>query len=216
MIVTLDEMKTYLGIELIDTTYDDFLNQQLSIVNAAIENYCGRKFSPTDYTQTYYRDDTNQVRSPDLYSFHYPLNSVTSITDEDGENYPEYRIQTDTGKVTRENTFIKFSWFTGNRTIIMSYNAGYTTMPPDLQQVVFALVSEAYNKEVNGIDLNFGADIQRVSVAGVMSIDFDYTLQANERGSAFGMILGNWANVCDFYRSERGAIAGKIWENYVA
>ncbi len=48
-----------------------------------------------------------------------------------------------------------------------------------------------------------------------MSIDFDYTLQANERKTGFGMILGNYVNILDQYRSERPLI-GAIKENYVS
>jgi hypothetical protein len=53
------------------------------------------------------------------------------------------------------------------------------------------------------VALNFGSNVQRISVPGVMGIDFDYTLSTNERNNKYGMILGDYLNVFDNYRSER-------------
>jgi len=213
MIVTLAEMKEYLGIT--DATYDDYLTQQLTMVNSAIENYCGRKFDEVTYTQEFYRDDSHDVSVPDLYTYHYPISSVASIQDEDGADYTEYRLAKRKGKLTKECGLRKDIWFRCSRKLTVVYTAGYDEKPEDLKQVVYSLVSESYNKKLNGIDVGFGSDVQRISVAGVMSIDFDYTLQKNERSNAFGMIIGNWANVLDHYRSER-VLTGEIWEEYVS
>ena len=67
-------------------------------------------------------------------------------------------------------------------------------------------VVDERNNKINNIAPNFGSNVQRLSIPGTMSIDFDYTLQANERSSSFGMFLGNYINVVDYYRSERVAI----------
>lgn len=214
MIVTLVEMKAYLN-EL-TTDYDVFLTQQLAVVNNAIENYCGRKFDPTTYTQTFYRDDIGQDSVSELFTFHYPVSLVTSATDENGEVYTDIRLRGEKGQLVLQESNRKQKWFFGYEKLTVVYDAGYTTMPPELQQVVYSIVAEAYNKQRNGIDVGFGNDVQRVSIAGVMSVDFDYTLQPNERSSAFGMIIGNWSNVLDFYRSERAINNGEIWENYVS
>ncbi len=39
MLVSLADMKTYLGIG--DASYDDFLTEQLVLFSSAIEGYCG-------------------------------------------------------------------------------------------------------------------------------------------------------------------------------
>lgn len=213
MIVTLAEMKTYLGIA--DASYDSFLTQQLTMVNSAIENYCGRKFDPITYTETIYKDELLQKNYLDkIYLYHYPVNSVTSVTDEDGKTYT-IRLQSDVGKIVNVEDGDKTQWFYDHDELTIVYEAGFTTMPEDLKQAVYSIVSESYNKKINGIDVSFGNNVQRVSVAGVMSIDYDYTLTSNDRSSAFGMILGDWLNVVDFYRSER-ALQGKIEETYVS
>lgn len=213
MIVTLAEMKTYL--ELIDNTYDAYLTQQLSMVNSAIENYCGRKFDEVTYTQEFYKDEARDRLSPDLYAYHYPVSSVVKIEDENSDEYTEFRLVGSSGRITRQDGAIKRSWFSSSNKIIIQYTAGYVNKPEDLKQVVYSLVSESFNKKKNGIDTGFGSDVQRISIAGVMSIDYDYTLEKNDRKTRFGMIIGNWSNVLDFYRSER-ALTGKIWEEYVS
>jgi hypothetical protein len=81
---------------------------------------------------------------------------------------------------------------------------------------MYELIEERYNKKVAGVALNFGSDVQRLSVPGVMSIDFDYTLQNNERDSKFGMFIKGYANVLDSFRSERSILADSIKDGYVS
>ena len=72
-------------------------------------------------------------------------------------------------------------------------------------------MGERYNKKSSGVDLNFGSDVQRVSIPGAISIDFDYSLSNNERKSAYGVILGSNSNILDDWRSERSVIgSGKL------
>jgi len=97
----------------------------------------------------------------------------------------------------------------------VEYTAGYSDIPSVIEDVVFNVVEQRYNKKASGVALSFGNDVQRVSIPGVMSVDFDYTLQANERQSKYGMILGNYGNVLDPWRSER-ALIGEIKDNYVS
>jgi len=220
MLVTLDEMKTYLGIPLIDTTYDDFLTEQLNIVSSAIENYCGRKFNETSYVQTFYGDDyLTEYRSYGLLLYHFPLTAIVSVSDSGTVlDASVYRIHDPSGMMYRIDSGYKRHWFTdytADNTIVVTYSAGYAIVPYEIQSVVKSLVEESYNKKVNGVGLNFGNDVQRISIPGTMSLDFDYSLQANERKVAFGMILGNYVNVLDFHRSER-AVIGSIKEHYVS
>jgi len=222
-LVSLTDMKTYLGI--IDTSQDVFLQQQLDIISASIEGYCGRVFSSASYTQTYQAQDFEPAYRKHLFLFHYPVSVVTSVKEINGDSSQEtilatneYLLQDKTGKIKRKTNFNRFKdWFItyGSLSQVeIIYTSGYATIPLPIQDVVYSLVTERYNKNQNGIELNFGNDVQRVSIPGVMSIDFDYTLQANERSNAFGMILGNYANVLDMYRSER-VLTGEIKENYV-
>lgn len=206
MLVTLAAMKQYLGIDALDTTWDAFLNAQISYISDVVESYCGRKFAAADYVQTYYSSDYIG-RYYKLETFHYPLISVTSITQDDLDPYEtdSYRFHKPTGFITRGDGF-----FWGKETEIV-YRAGYETIPSIIQNVVMSLVEGRYNKEKAGVDLNFGAGVQRISIPGTISIDFDYTLTSNERTNQFGAVIGDQANMLDYFRSERAIIGtGKL------
>lgn len=209
MIVSLEQMKEYLGLE--DTDFDDFLTEQLTLIQSTIEAYCRRSFEEKTYVQTFYSDDHSY--SKNLTLFHFP---VTELQDgdvkEDGESLDEeaYRIHKPTGKIIRTDGN---AFFYGVDSVEVTYKAGYASadMPPVVISAIKSLVQERYNKKKSGVDLNFGSDVQRISIPGAMSIDFDYSLQNNDRSSTFGLILGNYVNTLDFYRSERAIIgAGKI------
>jgi hypothetical protein len=199
MLVTLNDMKNYLNIPLTDTSQDVFLTQQLQYISDVIEQYCGRKFLQATYTQTFYFDDF-LVYPKELELFMFPLVSVTTI-EEDGEPIDDYRSQLPSATLIRPK-----GWFQTGEELIVEYVAGYTAAPIPVRQVVFDLVQERYNKQNSGVPLNFGSDVQRVSIPGTISIDFDYTLTSNERQNGFGSVLGKNMNILDFYRSERAII----------
>ena len=96
-------------------------------------------------------------------------------------------------------------FFAGEETVI-EYDAGYATIPSAILSVLDSLVGERYNKKSSGVDLNFGSDVQRISIPGTISLDFDYSLSNNERKSAYGSILGNNANILDDWRSDRAVL----------
>lgn len=231
MLVTLDDTKNYLQIPLATLDYDIFLNTQIDFLSKVIEEYCQRKFEQITYTQEFYIDLFNDNNSrKQLWAFQYPIISVTSVKEITTVNSvdnevlvaaQEYRIHKDLGKLERFSAFgIRQNWFVDlsnqdfARTQVI-YEAGYASIPLTIQNVMFELIAERYNKHKAGIDLNFGNDIQRLSVPGVMSIDFDYTLQNNERKSRLGMFVKGYSNVLDMFRSER-AILGSIKDNYVS
>lgn len=228
MLVSLSDMKDYLGET--TNTYDTFLTNQITIISDSAEGYCARKFLSATYTQTYYgRDFDKDNDAENLFTYHYPVTSVASVKEieKDGDGVDintttlttdEFLFHPESGKFkkTTRDGYQRF-WFTEygyNSRVEIEYTAGFATTPTPIQDVVYNLVEQRYNKKVAGIDINFGQDVQRLSVPGVMSIDFDYTLQSNERKTAFGMILGNYVNVLDMYRSER-KLVGEIKENYV-
>lgn len=224
LLVTLADMKTYLG-ETTDT-YDDFLTEQLTLMSSAVEGYCARVFTSTSYTQTLYKNDFSEsVLSIPLY--HYPLTAVASvkeITSSLGvdtntttlETY-EYRINLGEGSLLKLCSQIPAHWFSGlgyDTRLVFAYTAGYTTIPPEIDSTVKELVAERYEKKKSGVPINLGPDVQSIAIPGVLNIAYDYSLQANERKSKYGMIIGNYANVLDSFRTER-ALLGEVRNNYV-
>jgi hypothetical protein len=204
MLVTLANMKSYLGVSGSDD--DTFLTEQIGIVSEAIEAYCRRKFKEAAYVQTFYASDYGRAHTLDLAM--YPVKTITSI-EEDGIAYlsDSYRVQKEVGRLTRVDGF-----HYGTLTVV-EYTAGYADadIPKLLQGVVYTIVSERYTKKKSGVNLNFGSDVQRVSIPGTISIDFDYSLSNNDRTTPFGVILGAHLNVLDYYRSDRAVLgAGKL------
>lgn len=203
MLVSLSDMKAYLGIPSGTTTYDTFLTQQLNVVSDAVEGYCGRKFEDATYTQTFYKEDYEQNKN-EILLYHYPVISIISIVDGD-DPITEYKIHYPTGYLSRKDGLFF------NDTIEIEYTAGYATVPSTVLHVVYSVVEQNYNKKKSGVALSFGSDVQSISIPGTISVTFDYTLDSNQRKNAYGVILGSYANILDQFRSERTIIgSGKI------
>lgn len=201
MLDTLSNVKSRLGIT--GTDYDTFLTQQITLISDVIEAYCGRKFSSTAWIQTFYKEERMDTKKLELY--HFPLISLSAITIDDValtvDELNDIVIHKPTAKIRRGDG----SWIYGKK-VVVEYTAGYATIPSPILAVLDGLVQERYNKKISGVDLNFGNDVQRVSIPGTISIDFDYSLSNNERKSSYGSIIGNYANILDAWRSERAVI----------
>lgn len=204
MLVTLAEMKTYLG--LTTTDYDAFLTEQLTLFSSAIENYCGRKFNVASYVEKFYSEDFGRPQKY-LETFHYPVVSVVHVKEDDVVT-SDYRLHANFGRFTSNTMF-----FLCSKIVEVSYSAGYSTIPPEIKSVVYSLVEERYNRKTSGVALNFGQDVQRISIPGTISIDFDYTLNNNERGNKYGTLLGSYVNVLDSYRSGRVIVGSGVLPN---
>lgn len=205
MLVSLDEMKTYLGIS--SSSYDDFLIQQGKIISDAVEAYCRRKFKPATYTQTFYCDNNHMSSVINLFA--WPVIGVTSISqDGDTVDTSEYRVHKPTGTIFKKNGY----FFSAEETVII-YEAGFESVPNPVKSSVLTLIQERYNKKASGVSLDFGSDVQRISIPGTISIDFDYSLSNNDRTSPFGTILGSQQNVLDFYRTDRAVMGNDkiVW-----
>lgn len=199
MLDTLSNVKTRLNIT--DSSFDTFLTQQITLVSDTIEAYLRRKVLQTTFTQHFYKSDYNTSLLMQLYA--YPVGAITSVT-EDGVvlDPASYRLHKPTGSVLRTDTA---PFFRAVETVVV-YTAGWATVPSPILTVLDSVISERYNKKASGIELNFGSDVQRIAIPGTISIDFDFTLNNNERGSYFGVILGNNLNILDQYRSDRAVL----------
>lgn len=208
MLVSLADMKIRLGISPGTTTYDVFLTGQIALVSEAITAYCRREFELKTYLETFYFDDHyrsgHEVKTfffpvKEVDSFEYDVNTQTLTAD-------DYRLHKPTGTIKTGPGFYYCNYMK------IQYKAGYDVIPLPIQEVVYSIVGEKYNRKVAGVDLNFGNDVQRLSVPGTFSIDFDYSKTNNDRSTDFGMILGDNLNMLDYYRSERSIIGLSVLE----
>lgn len=210
MLVSLADMKTYLGISSGNTTHDALLTQQITVISDAIESYCNRKFEQANYVQTFYKDEMmeNDYVLDTLTLYHFPLISVTSVLAKQdeldvGTALTNYRINKPTSRIINKDYCNLFS---NAQLIEVSYTAGFVVIPSVIQNAVYSLVQERYNRHIAGVDLNFGSNVQSVSIPGTISIAYDYSLDENSRGTAFGAILGKYVNTLDYFRSERSVV----------
>lgn len=211
MLVDLADVKTYIGES--GNDYNDFLNQQIEVISDAVELYCRRKIISAEYVETiYYNELIKYSKYTDrLMLFHFPITAVDEVLADGVEITEGFRFN-GAGYLVRSD---KSFWINNfSEKLEVTYTAGYADTPSVIKEVIYSIINERYNKKKNGIAISFGSDVQRVSIPGVMSIDFDYTLQSNERKTTLGMILGNWVNVLDSFRTER-AIMGTVALKYV-
>jgi hypothetical protein len=149
-LATLDYIKAYLAIT--DTNSDDLLsNQIMPAAQAAIEGYVKQPLEVNTYTDL--------MRGPDDYVlqlWHIPIASITSITINPDETNPEViagnqltfdpkRGQVWVNRSNSSNTHFFRSCYIPN--ILVSYQAGYSTIPDDLQQA-YALVCKTLMMQV--------------------------------------------------------------------
>lgn len=209
MLVSLDDMKDYLGIT--DNSEDSYLTSELLLFSETVENYCNRKFEVATYVERIYHRDFYNVR--DHYLYHFPVVSIASAI-EKAKDESDVTLSTIVNKRTgRINVVDENEYFTKlfvnsgrNGYMEITYDAGYATIPSEIQESVKMLIQARYNKKQSGVDFNFGSNVQRINLPGVMGIDFDYTLSTNDRNNKYGMLLGDYQNVFDAYRSERTLI----------
>lgn len=206
--LTVDQVKDFLGITSSD--YDDFIENQEATISEAIEMYCGRKFTSTAYTQTFYKEDyIGDNGSFPLAQF--PIITLTSVKEyiegvEVKDITADIRAHYPTSMIDR-----KCGFFNYGDVVKVVFTAGYVTPPLPVTSVLLSLIQERYNKKKSGVDINFGSDVQSISIPGTISIAFDYSLQSNERKISMGTMLGNYVNILDPYRSERPIIGiGKL------
>jgi hypothetical protein len=193
MLVDLATLKARLDIT--DASMDDYLNAQIAYMSAIIANYCERIFCANDYTQTWGRPpDTGLVwRSKKLPLYHYPVNSVASVT--------VNGTLVDAADWTlnpRDWSLISEAFLTGFD-IEVVYNAGFDPIPADVAMSAEDLVVSRYMQRGN----DPSRIVRSESVPEVGSVDY-VSSTYYQRG--FDPIIGNYGTTLDRYRTERAIV----------
>lgn len=160
-LVDLDTMKDYLGfcptrqeeniLTLMIKSATDFIEGQLTGVDQMQGGYCNRRFIATTYTSALY----SGAGFKNLLVRQFPINSITTIIIDDTTKYPsgssslaELGFYVDyemLGNLINTNV-----WTSGDpQNIALTYNAGYSSIPFDLQLAVAALVAMKWNQKGN-------------------------------------------------------------------
>lgn len=142
-LTTTSLVQQHLGI----STNDAAIAAIVSGINAGLENFLGKIFTETTYTNEEY-DMPKDSRTLSLR--HFPVISFTNLQYKDSpEDYSdtswtsfdtsEYVVDFDSGLVTRNTTFSR-----GKRTIRATYSAGYSSVPADIQLAATILASSIF------------------------------------------------------------------------
>jgi len=144
-LTTLARVKTLLNIS--GSTYDTLLEDIINAVTDAIENQCSRRFAETTHTE----EQIDGTGKPSLFVKFYPITIFTKLEVRTGKttwvevDSDDYRINSDTGELqltgdTRE----------GFRNYRATYDAGFTTIPYDLDMAAAQMAAHEFNTRGQG------------------------------------------------------------------
>ena len=157
-LTTVARLKTFIGVT--STDYDTLLESIINSVSDFVENYCGRRFKKTTYTQEYY--DGNDAETLNLEQ--YPVISTETFTLERRDSTLN---EDDWSTVDTENYYIKYeegiiSYIKGlkfakyPKHYRVTYAAGYdfdnatsylsTVGAGDLEMIVWKLCNSVYSQ----------------------------------------------------------------------
>lgn len=142
-LTTLAHVREFLDLEDSFTDRDTLIENLISRVSDNIEKECGRTFHATDLTEYY-----DGQRLGILLTKNFPINSVTALYDDPDREYgADSLLDSDDYTIYSEEGMIKLDglWFCGgHNNVKIQYNAGYSTIPTDLESACIKLVAVDY------------------------------------------------------------------------
>lgn len=137
---SVSDVKELLGIASSDTSKDNLIKRKINQATELIEGYTGRRFKSTTYTDEVY--DGSGTR--ELVLRNYPVSNLTLKGRDGSENNPststvdtsQYFIDANSGILKALSSF----YGTYDRWLV-TYTAGYTTIPYDLQEACATLAA---------------------------------------------------------------------------
>jgi hypothetical protein len=145
-LVSLDDLKAELGIT--NNDKDDLLGDLLDQTSAAIESYLGRRL-PVETVTEVRRDDEIPYDDQPVWLRRYPVSSITSIV-ADGETLQvsEYDLDGDDGSVWHVDGDGDADAWGAIRKLIITYTAGYSTIPADIQRATLDFSKSKYYSQL--------------------------------------------------------------------
>ena len=156
---TVDDVKLFLNKESLTPFETAQVERLIPHVDAVINNYCGWNLLASDYENYYNGDGTATL---DLKV--YPLNTLTSVTLDDED------ITSDVTYISKDGVLTYGSVFTsGTNNVKVVFNAGFVTVPQDLQYAADYLVVVNFNRitqenigisrgKFNNVEVDFNPD----------------------------------------------------------
>lgn len=155
-IVSLEDVKTFLGIAEDDTSQDNRLAPVVDAFCVYIPTYLGRILEETEFEDELY-DGTGL---PTLVLKNYPITEITSIT-VNGDDFPEVTYEERMSSIigyyihnANNGILMNLSiWPRGRGNILISYKAGYDEIPADIIYATLKTMEHywALNKRSAGV-----------------------------------------------------------------
>lgn len=147
---TRDNVKTYLGLS--GTTHDDVIDALISAASEAVENFCGRKFDVTAYTEYHHGGGASSVVLQ-----RRPVTEVSGLWDDLARDFDdESLVDSDDYVLDSESGIIHLLWGAafsdGVRNVKVSYSAGYSSVPDDVAHACVMLVAAWFHRGREGAD----------------------------------------------------------------
>jgi uncharacterized phiE125 gp8 family phage protein len=145
-LTTLAAAKAYLklNVNVDDSTVEDLINASSS----AIENYCKRKFKEQNYLEEEY-DGTGKNH---ILLDQYPVKSIESVSiDGTTLSTGQYKVKKRNGVLLNNGGI----WPRGEINITVSYTAGYSEIPSDLELACKHLVMSYFKSDVANFSTTF-------------------------------------------------------------
>lgn len=140
---SLEDVKESLGIAAADLSYDNLIRRMINKSTLAIENYCGRRFIETTYTNEEYSgtgiDELVLKQRPitDTQALSLGVRD-TLLNSEDWETIDSllYFVDNSAGVL-----YLNFRSLSGWKRFRVTYSAGYATIPEDLAEACVSLAA---------------------------------------------------------------------------
>lgn len=184
MIISLATAKAYLGVTVEDD--DDAITNEIEISQGIVEAYCDRKFEEQDIEESV----LVKLNGNNLILRNYPINSISSIESESSGNLPDYYLSKANGVL--EGRFCKDRY-------IVNYNFGYSeeNIPSVLKIIILEIIKRRYLRYKNNEELE-SDDIKRVSITGVMTVEYNKKLGD---GSPLSELIEGFGSSLDEFKS---------------
>lgn len=136
-LTTVAAVKDHLGIPAGDQAQDGRLERFINTASDRISNYCERQLVAGDTVDILHGGMTNMVMLQE-----WPINSISEVAiDSEGVFGPDTVIQPENYRMVDEGTLLYNTIFPyGYGNVRVTYNAGYQTIPSDLEMAAILLV----------------------------------------------------------------------------
>lgn len=175
--VDLSTLRARVGIAPGDTTRDAELQAALEAAGTLMETYCDRYFMQSGQTETFTHIETNVLSLK-----RYPVNTINSIVDENGQAITAYHVDSKAG-------LVQLDAFTVRHQVTVSYEGGYDPLPDDLVLVALSLFDKVFAMQGGGGAAVAAGGIKTIR-AGDLSVTYDTGAQAATGGSGGGAFGG--------------------------